>query len=643
MLPDAAPCFLPPQSAAVVVRSDLGADPRLPELASGFRPGKQPVIAQDYLAVTANPLATQAGCMVLHEGGSAIDAAVAVQLVLGLVEPQSSGIGGGAFIVHYDAATGRLQSYDGRETAPAASTENDLRLVSSDDPSPLHPRIGHPFLNARASGRSIGTPGVLRMLEMAHQDYGRQAWSSLFEPAIRIATEGFVISPRMAAAIRNARNDLVRDPDASAYFLNPDLSAKSVGTILRNPEYAATLATLASEGARSFYTGPIAESIVDKIKVSRGSDQAPVAITPGLTELSDLANYLALRREPVCRPYRQTIVCGMGPPSTGGITVAQTLGILEHFDLSVHRPSAVHGDGGRPSVTSVHLISEAERLAYADRHRYVADTDFVPLPGRGLDGLLDAGYLASRAALISTERSMGVAKPGVFANNQAQGDNTSEGNGTTHFSLIDRAGNVVVMTSTIESGMGSFHFTRGFLLNNQLTDFSFQPADSIGPIANRLQPLKRPASAMSPTLVFKRNSDGSRGEFLMATGSPGGPSIIQYVVKTLIGVLDWGLDAQQAASMVNFGANNSATTHVGGEHPDIDPDQDLLVSGLRALGHTVSTTAQSSGVATILRLQNSPDPSTPSTPSTHRRSRYMGGVDPRREGVALGGRPRLDQ
>ena len=639
VLPDAAPCVLPLQEAALVVRSSLGSDPRLPELSSGFRPGQRPVIAQGYLAVTANPLATQAGCQVLHQGGSAIDAAVAVQLVLGLVEPQSSGIGGGAFILYYDAATGRLQSYDGRETAPAASTEHDLRLISASDPSPLHPRLAHPFLSARASGRSIGTPGVLRMLEMAHQDYGRQTWSSLFEPAIQIATEGFAISPRMAAAIRAARNDLLRDPDASAYFLNPDLSAKSVGTSLRNPDYAATLATIAREGAQAFYNGPIAKSIVDKIKVTRGSDHAPVEITPGLTELSDLSSYRATRREPVCRQYRQNIICGMAPPSTGGIAVAQALGILEHFDLTAHRPSAVHGDGGRPSLTGVHLISEAERLAYADRHRYVADTDFVALPARGIDSMLDPSYLASRAALISAERSMGVAKPGVFFNTQAQGDNTSEGNGTTHVSLVDRSGNVVVMTSTIESGMGSYHFTRGFLLNNQLTDFSFQAADAIGPIANRLQPLKRPASAMSPTLVFERKADGTRGEFLMATGSPGGPSIIQFVVKTLVSVLDWGLDAQQASSMVNFGANNSATTHVGGEHPDIHPESDPLVSGLRALGHTVSTAAQSSGVATILRLQKSSAPLSPSTPD---RSLYMGGVDPRREGIALGGQPRLD-
>jgi len=234
---------------------------------------------------------------------------------------------------------------------------------------------------------------------------------------------------------------------------------------------------------------------------------------------------------------------------------------------------------------------------------------------------------------------MGVAKPGVFSNTQAQRDNTSQGNGTTHVSLIDRAGNVVVMTSTIESGMGSYHFTRGFLLNNQLTDFSFQAADANGPIANRLQPLKRPASAMSPTLVFQLKADGTRGEFLMATGSPGGPSIIQYVVKTLVSVLDWGLDAQQATSMVSFGANNSSTTHVGGEHPDINPENDPLVSGLRALGHTVSTAAQSSGVATILRLQNSSG----LTPFNPNRSRYMGGVDPRREGIALGGQPRLDQ
>jgi gamma-glutamyltranspeptidase/glutathione hydrolase len=327
-------------------------------------------------------------------------------------------------------------------------------------------------------------------------------------------------------------------------------------------------------------------------------------------------------------PYRHTVICGMGPPSTGGIAIAQTLGILEQFDLAAHAPTAVNGDGGKPTVMGVHLISEAQRLAYADRNRYVADTDFVALPGRGIASLLDPNYLASRAALISTDKSMGIARPGVFANTLALGDNTAEGNGTTHATVVDKAGNVVVLTSTIESGMGSFHFTRGFLLNNQLTDFSFQPADAVGPIANRVEPLKRPASAMSPTVVFHRNADGSRGDFLMATGSPGGPSIIQFVVKTLVSVLDWKLDAQQATSMVNFGANNSATTGVGGEHPAIGPaSDDPLLSGLRALGHTVSLSAQSSGIATIVRTAHSANPS---------RSIYVGGADPRREGVALG-------
>jgi gamma-glutamyltranspeptidase/glutathione hydrolase len=466
------------------------------------------------------------------------------------------------------------------------------------------------------------------MLELAHRDYGRQSWSAVFQPAIRIATDGFPISPRMAAAIRNARNDLLRDPDASAYFLNPDLSVKSVGTTIRNPEYAATLATIAREGAQAFYTGPIAQAIVDKIKVTQGGIPTPVSITPGLTELSDLANYRALRRDPVCMPYRHTVICGMGPPSTGGIAIAQTLGILERFDLAAHAPTAVNGDGGKPTVMGVHLISEAQRLAYADRNRYVADTDFVALPGRGIDSLLDPNYLASRAALISTDKSMGIARPGVFANPLTLGDNTAEGNGTTHATVVDKAGNVVVLTSTIESGMGSFHFTRGFLLNNQLTDFSFQPADAVGPIANRVEPLKRPASAMSPTVVFHRNADGSRGDFLMATGSPGGPSIIQFVVKTLVSVLDWKLDAQQATSMVNFGANNSATTGVGGEHPAIGPaSDDPLLSGLRALGHTLSLAAQSSGIATIVRTAHPANPS---------RSIYVGGADPRREGVALG-------
>ena len=623
-------CLQSAGTATVVVGSGLPGDPAIPEPQSGYKVGKKAVTAASFMAVTANPLATQAGCNVLAAGGSAVDAAVAVQAVLGLVEPQSSGLGGGAFMLHYNATTKQVQSYDGRETAPAAATENYLRHVSATDQTNPLPNLGSSFASTRASGRSIGTPGAVRMLELAHQDHGRQGWSSLFAPGAKLATDGFAISGRMAAAIAGARNEFLRDADATAYFLNADFTPKALGTIIKNPDYAATLNSIAQGGANAFYTGPIAQSIVNKIKVTSGGATTTVAITPGLTELSDLANYKAIRREPVCTTYRNTWVCGMGPPSSGGIAVAQSLGILENFDMAsaANRPTLVSDEGGKPSVQGVHLVSESQRLAYADRNLYVADTDFISLPGAGISSMVDKTYLKSRADLISLTRSMGTATAGVFTAARPAGLSTQEGNGTTHMSIVDKYGNVVVMTTTIEAGMGSFHFTRGFLLNNQLTDFSFDPSDATGTIANRIQPLKRPRSSMAPTLLFTRAADGARGDFLMATGSPGGAAIIQFVVKTVVSAIDWKLDAQQATSMVNFGAGNSTTTGVGGEHPSIDVANtglnDPLLNGLRSLGHVVSFAAQSSGVSTIIKTQQ------------NGRVVLVGGADPRREGIALG-------
>lgn len=622
----ATPCLQTTNSGTVVVGSGLPGDPAIPEPSSGYRVGKKPVTASTFMVVTANPLASQAGCDVLASGGTAADAAVAVQMVLGLVEPQSSGIGGGAFMLYYNAATKAVQSYDGRETAPAAATEDYLRFVSATDPTNPLPNLGSSFLSTKASGRSIGTPGAVRMLELAYQDNGSKPWASLFQPGIKLATDGFAISGRLAAAIAGSRDDFLRDPEAAAYFLNADLTPKALGTNLKNTAYATTLASLAQGGANALYTGPIAQAIVAKIKTTSGGVVTPVAITPGLTELSDLANYKAVRRTPVCSTYRTTaVVCGMGPPSSGGIAVAQTLGILENFSLNNLAPTNLDGEGGKPTVQGVHLVSEAERLAYADRNKYVADTDFVPLPGGGISSMLAKDYLKGRATLISTTKSMGIATAGVFANPVALGSSATEGKGTTHMSIVDKFGNVLVMTTTVESSMGSFHFTKGFLLNNQLTDFSFAPSDASGPIANSIAALKRPRSSMSPTLVFNQRADGSRGDFLMATGSPGGASIIQFVVKTVVGALDWNLNAQQATSLVNFGASNSLTTGVGGESPQIDISNsglnDPLLVGLRSLGHTVSFAAQSSGVSTIIK-----------TPT----GSLVGGADPRREGIALG-------
>ena len=545
-------------------------------------------------------------------------------MVLNIVEPQSSGIGGGAFMLAYDRRSGSVTAYDGRETAPAAATENYLRWISNTQQTP-------PLPIARSSGRSIGTPGVLHMLDTAHRDGGRLTWKELFDPAIKIATEGFRISPRMSASIVGSAASLVRDPQARAYFLNPDNTAKATNTLLTSPALAATFTAIANNGIAAFYGGAIAQDIVDEIADTTGG------ITPGVTTLADLAAYRSIKRVAVCGSYRTVWVCGMPPPSSGGLAVAQALGILESFDLSLHKPTALDINGGKPTAFGVHLVAEAERLAYADRDKYVADTDFVPLPGGSTAAMLDRTYLRGRASLIDLTRSMGTAQPGNLGPVSFGQHAPSAENGTTQITVVDGYGNVVSMTTTVESGFGAFHMTRGgFLLNNQLTDFSFAPTDSSGAlIANRVAAGKRPRSSMAPTLMFRTKSDGTRGEFRMATGSPGGATIIQYVTKTIVGFVDWGLDAQQATSMVAFGAANSVNTNVGGEHPNVDitnsGNNDALITGLRALGHTVVTAPQSSGIGTIVRRSN---------PQGYY---YLeGGADPRREGVVLGDLYRSD-
>jgi len=623
VVPDDACMVASSSGGSVTVGSGVPGDPALPEASSGFRLGIKPVTASRYMVVTANPLASKAGCEVLKAGGSAADAAVAVQAVLGLVEPQSSGLGGGTFALHYKASSGKLETYDGRETAPAGATEDYLRYISASQTST-------PLPNARASGRSIGTPGTVRLIALLHADHGSKPWAGNFDPAIKLATDGFAISGRLADAIVLNRSNLLRDPDAVAYFLNADLSAKPLGTKLQNPAYAATLQAIAQGGADAFYTGAIAQDIVAEIQRSAAGPDAPGVLTPGATSLADMAGYQAKKREAVCIDYRNSQVCGMGPPSSGGIAVAQTLGILENFNLGSFKPTGLDIHGGKPSVMGVHLVSEAQRLAYADRAAWVADTDFVPLPGNGVSSLLDKGYLRSRASLVRLDRSLGTATAGTIGNQLPAGLGLNEGAGTTHVSIIDAQGNVLVMTTTIESSMGAYRFVRGFLLNNELTDFSPTPSDANGLIANRVQPGKRPRSSMAPTIVFNRNADGSRGSVQVATGSPGGGAIIQFVTKTVVGVLDWGLDAQQASAMLNFGSANGPTTGLGGEHPNIDAsnsgNNDALVTGLRALGHTVSVAAQSSGTSTIVRQLGADG-----------QPRLVGGVGPRREGLALGG------
>jgi gamma-glutamyltranspeptidase/glutathione hydrolase len=604
----------------IVVGSGDPGDPAAPEAASGYRLGYQARYSSKYMVVANTPLATRAGCEILKSGGTAADAAVAVQAVLGLVEPQSSTVAGSAFMLYYDARSRKVTAYDGRETAPAAAT--GFYLARQDQADPASPT---PVPSARRSGRSIGIPGVMRMLELAHQDHGRLKWNQLFDAGIGLADDGFQIPHRLASAIASNANSLALDANAVQTYFNDDGTPRAALTVMTNPPYAETLRALAAEGADALHKGPIAEAIVAKAGQTVGDDAGQTPITPSLMTLQDLASYQAKRRDPVCTTYRSVYyVCMMSPPSSGGIAIAQALGILEHFDLAAYPPTNPGVvDGALPSVMGVHLVSEAERLAYADRDKYVADTDFVPLPGRGLASMLDPDYLAGRAALIDPDLSMKTAQPGVFDDDKSarQAVDSTPEQGTTHFSIVDAYGNVVSMTTTVESSMGSFHMTNGFLLTNQLTDFSAQPEDAQGnPIANRVESGKRPRSTMVPTLVFRGTQPG---DFLMATGSPGGAAIIQYVLKTLVGALDWGLDAQQATSLMNFGASNSQTTGLDGSNTTLDSS--ALQAALLAKGHgAISTGAQSSGISTIMRVERGGS------------MQLEGGVDPRREGNVLG-------
>jgi len=582
-----------------------------PEVASGYRTGMRPVVTESYAAATANPLATRAACEVLRDGGTAADALVTAQMVLGLVEPQSSGIGGGAFALYYDAASNTVRAFDGRETAPAAATETYLSRISPTDPAP-------PVPSARASGRSIGVPGVMRMLEMVHGEYGKQAWRDLFSPAVTLADNGFEISPRLAGAIASSAKELRADEDARAYFLAGDGTPKPSGTTLVNPAYAKTLGALAADGAGAMYDGPLAQAIVDEAGSTAGG------MTPSLMTVEDLRGYRALARDPVTTDYRGHQIVAMPGPSSGGIAVASALGILENFDLPSMGPTEVDADGGRPDPAAVHLITEAQRLAYADRDKYVADPDLVPLPGRGVETILDPAYLKSRAAMIRPDASLGEAPAGDLGP-VPLGSHPGTEHGTSHITVADRYGNVASMTTTIESAFGSYHMVDGFLLNNQLTDFSAEPRDDDGALlANRVSPGKRPRSSMAPTLIMQPGVDDAPAQVMAALGSPGGSVIIQFVLKTVIGMLDWGLDPQQAVSMIDFGSANTPTSNVGGEHPLVDTADDgaddPLVRGLRERGAEVSVEEQSSGLSALLR---------------HDRG-WIGGADPRREGAVMG-------
>jgi gamma-glutamyltranspeptidase/glutathione hydrolase len=536
--------------------------------------------AAQSMVAAANPHAARAGVEILRAGGSALDAAVAVQMVLNLVEPQSSGIGGGAFLLHWNEAQKRIAAYDGRETAPAAARPD--RFLRPDG-APMG--IGQ----AISSGRSVGVPGVLRMLELAHAQHGRLPWKRLFEPAIRLAEEGFAVSPRLHRLI--ATDPLLRrDPAARAYFYLPDGRALPVGHRLRNPQFAAVLRRVADEGPDAFYLGDVARDTVAAIAAAPG---------PGDMTVQDLAAYRALERQAICGAYRAYRICGMPPPSSGGVAVLAILGLLEHFDMAKLRPN---------SSQAVHLFSEAGRLAYADRDHYVGDPEFVPVPTAGL---IDPGYLHERALLVKPEKSMIRALPGTPAGApRALGtDATLESSGTSHLSIIDAAGNAVAMTSSIESAFGSRVLVHGFLLNNELTDFSFLPEEGGLPVANRVGPGKRPRSAMAPTFVFAPG-----GELMMALGAAGGPAIINYTARVLVGVLDWKLSLQQAIAAPNMGSRNRET------EIELGSALENTVAALRALGHPVESVPMVSGLHGIMRTPRG----------------LAGGADPRREGVALG-------
>ncbi|RQR61361.1 gamma-glutamyltransferase [Burkholderia sp. Bp9125] len=593
----------PPAGAAAVPATASAASAAVapvahaPELSSGWidKPGWT---AQRYMVAAANPLAAQAGYEMLKAGGTAIDAAIATQMVLALVEPQSSGIGGGAFMLYFDGKA--AQAYDGRETAPAAATE---RLFYGPTGQPMS------FYEGVVGGRSVGTPGVLRMLDAAHRAHGRLPWRRLFQPAIRLAEHGFTISPRLATLIASDKY-LMKDPTARAYFYNPDGTPKPAGTILKNPPLAAVLRQVADHGANAFYSGAIARDIVAKVR------RHPT--NPGLLSLQDLARYKAKVREPLCTDYRRSVVCGMPPPSSGGLAIAQMLGILEAMpdwqQIGAQKP--VRSDVGfEPTPFAAHLFSEAGRLAYADRARYVADPDFAPLPGGGWASLVDRTYLAQRARLIG-DGSMGAAQAGTpqGATLALADDRSPELPSTSDLAIVDRYGQALSMTTSVEDAFGSRLMVRGFMLNNQLTDFSFMSSENGRPVANRVQPGKRPRSAMSPELVFDRKTK----QVTLAVGSAGGPAIINHVAKALVGVLDWGMTMQQAIALPNFGSMNGPTQLERGRVSD------ALVDGLKGRGHDVQVVQMNSGLQGIQRL------------NVEGRTVWFGGADPRREGIAMG-------
>ncbi len=568
--------------------------PEQPEMGTGYteKPGWA---TEEFAVAAANPLATDAGYQIIRAGGSAVDAAIAVQMVLTLVEPQSSGIGGGAFLLNWDGE--QVHAYNGRETAPAAADENHF-LDENGEPLP--------FRDAVRSGLSVGVPGTIAMLKFAHERHGVLPWEDLFEPAITLAEEGFRVSPRLHGLLEG-ETALRNDDIAAALYYDENGDARPVGYVLQNPALAEIFRQVAREGNDAFYTGAVAESMVERIRAHE---------RPGNMTVEDINNYpnQDFTVEAMCNNWKSYRLCGFPPPSSGHIAILQTLGIMEHLD-----EPEVKFEDGLPTAEWLHQYLEAAKLAFADRNQYVADPNFVEAPAGDWNSLLDPDYLAHRASLIG-ETSMGSAEPGnpgeilsLFGMMEYQPDS-----GTSHISIVDREGNSVSMTTTIESGFGSrimsdggTGLTGGFLLNNELTDMSLRPADDDGnPIANRVEPNKRPRSSMSPTLIF----DAGSGDFLASVGSPGGAAIIHYTAKAIVGMYDWGLNAQEAINVPNFSNFNG---------PSVLEEErftEEILNALRAMGHDISERAQTSGLQAIQVTEEG----------------YFGGADPRREGIVKG-------
>ena len=558
------------------------ADNVAPEFSSGVTK-KELVKAQNQMVVSANPYASEAGYQMLKNGGNAIDAMVAVQTVLGLVEPQSSGLGGGAFLIYFDAEQQKLTTYDGRETAPLAATPD---MFLDDNGQPLY------FFDAVIGGRSVGTPGTVRLLHETHKKYGKLKWADVIAPAIKLAREGFSLSPRLNALISRAAESLYKYKTTREYFLSEEGVPLFVGTIVTNNDYADTLSAISEGGADAFYTGDLAQRIVDTVQGAEGN--------PGRLSLEDLKNYKIIEREPVCYKYRDHDVCGMGPPSSGALTVGQILGLVEAYDLKTY---------GAGNPESWRIIGDATRLAFADRGLYMADSDFVKMP----KGLLNRSYLWDRSQVLIREKALedDEVVPGKPPYDHALNfspDQSIELPSTSHFSIVDTDGNVVSMTTTIENGFGSRLMVGGFLLNNELTDFSFVPEVNGKPVANAIEPGKRPRSSMAPTIVMKD------GKPVLAVGSPGGSRIIPYVAKTLIAWFDWDQNIQQAIELPHL-ANRFGTYDI-----EKGTAAEKFAPALEAFGYKVEIRDLNSGLHGIEITDDG----------------LEGGADTRREGIALG-------